>query len=151
MNTQPKSKILIILIAILLITNISLLVIFLNQKPEKRFDRKSMMGAYLKNEIGFSPEQMVDFDSIRAQHRRQVKSLFDGVRGTKIATFKALGNNAFSDSAIQNAAAESAKQQEDLERTMLKHLKDIRNICTPSQQLVFDTGFYKIMQKGRVD
>lgn len=151
MNTQPKSKTLVILIAILLVTNVALLAILLTQKPQKKYEHKSMMGAYLKNEIGFSPDQMLHYDSLRAQHRRQVKSLFEEVRGTKIATFKALGNNAFCDSSIQVAASESVKQQENIERVMLMHLKNIRNICTSNQQAIFDTSFYKIMQRGRVD
>ncbi len=151
MSTQPRNKILIIIIAILLVANIILLSFLFAGKLEKRPERKSQMGAYLKNEIGFSDQQMVQFDSVKARHRRQVKVLFDSIRIKKDAAFRAIGASAFSDSTIGNAASFSAEKQQDLELMMLQHLKEIRMICTPQQRQQFDTGFYKVMMRNKTD
>lgn len=151
MNTQPRNKVLIILIGILLAANIILLSLFLLEKPEKKPERRSQMGLYLTKEIGFSGQQMVQFDTIKAQHRRQVKLLFDSMRIRKEAAFRSIGANKFSDSSILNAATYSAAQQQQLELMMLKHIRDIREICTPAQRLQFDTGFYKVMTRNRGD
>lgn len=144
MNKQ-RNKIFIIVIGILLIANIVLLSVFLFGKPAKKPERKSPMTTYLKNEIGFSDEQMVRFDTIKSQHRRQVKLIFDEMKDRKEASFKMLGQSGFSDSAIISVAASSAMQQQTIEETMLRHLRDIHNICIPAQQKKFDTGFYKMM------
>ena len=150
MNTQSKSKIVIIVIGSLLAANIILLSVFLiNKQDGKRSDRKSPMSAYLQNEIGFSDEQMAEFETIKIEHRSQVKELFDKIRNNKELAFKELGTKSFSDSAIINAATYAATQQKELEINMLKHIKDIRNICTPPQKAKFDNGFYKIMNRGR--
>jgi len=151
MNTQPRNKVLIILIGILLAANIILLSLFLLEKPEKKPERRSQMGLYLTKEIGFTTQQMVQFDSIKAQHRRQVKQLFDSMRVKKESAFKAIGTNGFSDSSILSAATYSAAQQQQLELMMLEHIRDIRGICTPKQRLQFDTGFYKVMTRNRGD
>lgn len=150
MNIQSKSKTLIIIIGILLLANIILLSVFLINKPDgKRQEHKSQMNAFLQNEIGFNDEQMAEFETIKTAHRGQVKDMFDKMRSNKEQAFKELGTRSFSDSAIINAATYSAMQQKELEIQMLKHLKDIRNICTPAQRAKFDSGFYKIMNRGK--
>ncbi len=138
------------IIGILLIANIVLLSVFLSDKPDgKKGEHKNQMTDFLQKEIRFNDEQMAEFEFIKSDHRSQVKELFDKMRSNKEQAFKELGTKSFSDSAIINAATYSAMQQKDLEIQMLKHLKDIRNICTPQQRAKFDTGFYKVMNRGR--
>ncbi|MEO5944876.1 MAG: Spy/CpxP family protein refolding chaperone [Ferruginibacter sp.] len=150
MNKETNRKGIMVAMGILLIANIILLAFFLfNSSGSKKPDRKSPMTTYLQNEIGFTKEQMTEFDSVKADHRNQVKDLFDKMRVNKEEIFKELGSKGFSDSAITDAATYSAMQQKELELSMLKHLKIIRDICTPEQKAKFDTGFYKIMSRGR--
>ena len=152
MNTQPKSKTLIIVIGVLLVANIVLLSYFLLNKPaDKRPERKSPMTGYLKNEIGFTNEQMAQFDTVKSQHRREIKKLYDAMKSNKVKEFKKVGEDHFSDSSITSAAAYSSSKQMELEVLMLQHLKAIRSICTPVQQAKFDTGFYKVMNRPRGD
>ncbi|MDB5202090.1 MAG: hypothetical protein JWQ27_1499 [Ferruginibacter sp.] len=152
MINQSKNKTLLFIIGILLLTNIVLVWMMLSGKPQdKRPERKSPMSAYLKSEVGFSPAQLVAVDSIKSRHRRDVKLLFDNMRNDKEQAFKALGKNGFSDSAINSAATYSASQQQALEIKMLSHLRDIRNVGTPEQKAKFDTGFYKVMIRGKND
>jgi Spy/CpxP family protein refolding chaperone len=150
MNKETNRKGIMVAMGILLIANIILLAFFLFNNPgNKRSERKSPMTGYLQNEIGFSKEQMAAYDSIKTDHRNQVKNLYDKMRISKEDIFKELGSKGFSDSAIIDAATYSAMQQKELELSMLKHLKTIRDICTPGQKVKFDTGFYKIMSRGR--
>jgi Spy/CpxP family protein refolding chaperone len=148
MMKQPLNKFLIIAIGILLVANIVLLSLFvLNKSGNGRPERRNPMNTYLKNEIGFSDSQMVQLDTIRNQHRRESKSIYDAVRLRKEENLRQLGQRNFSDSSILAAAAYSAEVQKELEVTMLRHIRDIRSICTESQRAKFDTGFYKIMQR----
>ena len=152
MNQQSKNKTWIIVIAVLLLANVVLLSIFLTRKTEtkKSFnDRDKPMAAYLKKELGFTDSQLNSFDTIRNQHRQEVKQVFDRLRAGKTETFKALGAKGFTDSALIEAATFSASQQKEIELKLLTHLRDIRNLCTPEQRQKFDTGFYKVMTRGK--
>ena len=151
MSTQQKNKILIIIIGILLIANIVTLSFFLLKKNDHgrsgRPDKKAQIAAFLKKEVGFTGTQLNDYDTLSATHRPKMKSVFDNMATGREAIFQKLASQSFSASAIDIAANAIADQQKEFEVIMLHHLKDIRNICTPAQQAVFDTGFYKIISK----
>lgn len=153
MNEQPKNKILIIIIGLLLVANVVMLGFFLwNNHAEKKeralerdkSSRSKFVADYLKNEVGFNNEQLVRYDSISKKHREQLKAAFGELAAERKKTFASLAAASFTDSAMNNAANEIHERQRVLELSMLKHLKEIRNLCTAEQVARFDTGFYKI-------
>ena len=149
MRTEnPSNKIFIIVIALLLIANIGTLTLLLTTDKKNDYDdRRNSMRNYLKNEIGFSDAQLVAFDTVKSNHRAEVKPMFDEMRLRKQLNLRNIGAQNFSDSSIIVAADYAAAQQEKLEMKMLSQLKVIRNLCTPQQRAIFDTGFYKIMSR----
>ena len=152
MKTENSSnKIFIIVIALLLVANIVTLAILLTDKKTDYDGRKNAMRNYLKSEVGFSDAQLVAFDTVKSRQREAAKLFYDEIRQRKQNNLKKIGIDNFSDSSINSAAAYAATQQQNMELNMLKHLKDIRNLCTASQRAVFDTGFYKIMVRTSVD
>ncbi len=149
MNEQPKSKVLIMIIGILLVANIALLALFLwgtngKKDVEKRKDRSNYVSEYLEKEVGFNTAQLARYDSLSKKHREEMKAFFTDLSSKRKKTFDALAASSFSDSAIANAASEMHDRQNGLELGMLKHLREIRNICNQDQLTRFDTGFYKI-------
>lgn len=114
-------------------------------------DYKSPMTTYLENEIKFTDAQMESYEALKDTHGANMKKFFDTLRAGKVNVYKQLGGNAFNDSIMQSAVMSASRQQLTMETMMLNHVKDIRAICTPAQQLVFDTGFYKVMVRGRRD
>lgn len=155
MNDQPKSKTLIVIIAILLLANIGTLSYFLLKSGERKgYDRHGYVSNYLKKEIGFSDNQLKKYDSISKVHRNEIRSTFMTLSPERKKIFTQLAAASFSDSGIQSAAAQIHEHQKLFEINMLKHLKDVRDICTGEQKKLFDTGFYKIMDRrsdGRKD
>ena len=151
MSTQTKNKILIIIIGILLIANIATLSFFLLKKcggPKSgRPDKKEMIAAYLKKEVGFSQQQLNLYDTMSNKHRSEMKAAFDDMAVRRENIFSQLAGQEFSDSALDIAAGAIAAQQKSFELMMLHHLKDIRTICSPAQKPIFDTGFYKVISK----
>lgn len=152
MNEQPKSKVLIIIIGILLIANIAMLAFFIvTSKPKEykkeRTDRTAFVMDYLRNEVGFNPGQLARYDSLSKQHREQIKSTFKELSTERKDILSVLAAASFSDSAINTAANSLHDRQKVLELNMLKHVRDIRDICTEAQRPRFDTGFYKIFRK----
>ena len=146
-TNHTSNRIFIIIIALLLIANIATLAMLLSNKSGHREDHKSVMRGYLKNEIGFSDLQMLRFDSIKKLQHQQSKDIFEAMKLKKRENLKQLGMQGFSDSAVNAAADGAAVEQRKAEFQFLHHLKNVRNLCTPAQQAVFDTGFYKVMTK----
>ena len=152
MSTTKNSKILLLIIGILLVTNIAVIALLLQgRSANSHKDYKSPMTAYLQNEIKFTDAQMKSYEALKNTHSASMKNFFDTLRAEKTVVYKQLGGNAFNDSAMQFAVVNASSRQLSMETMMLNHVKDVRTICTPAQQLVFDTGFYKVMVRGRRD
>lgn len=151
MNKQPQNKILILIIGILLAANIATLSFFLmntGEKPvEAKYDRKAMVSNFLQKEVGFTKEQMSRYDTMSKLHRQEMRKSFEGMSAQRERVFKELATRDFHDSAIHVAAAEISSQQKEFELLMLRHMNNIRGICTAEQRPVFDSGFYKIISK----
>jgi len=154
MSTQAKSKLLLLIIGILLITNIGMLIFFLGNKDGKKAgghgpDRGAMMKNFLKDSIGFDTLQLQQYDTLSKQHKEKAKAEFESLRGNKEEQFKQLGAKGFSDSAIAATVNQSAENQKAMELNMLNHFAAIRKLCTPDQQPRFDSLFYKIWSKKK--
>lgn len=155
---QTRSKILIVVIGILLITNIALAALLFMRKDggrgDKRPDRKTMIANFLKEEIGFTPEQLRQYDTLSSRHQENVKKMFESHRASKDKQFRDLTAGDFSDSVINSVAEQSASSQKDMELQMFNHLKSIRMLCTKEQLPKFDSLFVKILNRrgdGRKD
>lgn len=150
---MKNNKIYTWLIAILFITNITMLSFFLLHKKEarrdKREDRQNMIARLLKDEIHFSDEQVAQYRQLSNAHMDRMKPLFDSMGTAKDQQFKMLAANNFSDSIMQAQASASGRNQEKVELQLFQHLKNIRNLCTPAQLPVFDTSFAKVLRKNR--
>lgn len=149
---QNKSKILLTIIGILLIANIAMVSFFLlkkdvNKYDKQRPDRKTMIANFLKDEIGFSTEQLQQYDTLSTGHRENMKKMFDSLRSSKDKQFKELAAGNFSDSVINNVADQSAVSQKIMELQMFNHLKNVRLLCTPAQLPKFDSLFVKILNR----
>ncbi len=153
MNAQPKSKLLVLIIGILLIANIVLLSFFLMNNPSKekraKSNRKNYISEYLEKELGFDSVQLLTYDSLSKKHRELVRTGLNNISSKRKEIFKELAVATFNDSALSNAASQIHELQKPFELNMFRHLKDIRQICTKEQQFRFDTGFYKIFGRRR--
>ncbi|MEO6730363.1 MAG: hypothetical protein ABIN01_04045 [Ferruginibacter sp.] len=150
-NSQNKNKVFLVIIAILLIANVAMLAFFLQKKEpakqNRRPDRKTMITNFLKNEIGFNQQQLIQYDTLSKQHREKIGPLFENVRNTKDDLFKQVVAADFSDSSINQAASQSAALQKMIELQTYNHIKRIRSLCTPAQQPKFDTLWVKVFNK----
>ena len=154
MTTEPKNKILLIIIGVLLITNVVLVTFLLINKPflkkGMRGDRSTMIAAFLQNEIGFDQHQLKLYDSLNVPNRTKVKAMFDILKSEKENEFKQLTIDNFSDTAIFKTANNISAKQKEIEIVLYKHYKEIRNICSPNQLPKFDSLFYKVLNKKYV-
>src|SRR5437762_2155219 len=128
--TQNRSKLLLVVIAILLIANIAILAYFLQRSgPEKqnyRSDRKAYIADFLQKEIGFDKQQLSQYDTLSNLHREKVTGLYEEIRNNKTGQFKELAMNNFSDSVIMIEAEQLATSQKIIDINMFNYIKSIR-------------------------
>ncbi len=144
-----KGKPLLIIIGVLLLANIAGLVFFFMDKQSHKREnfsdeRKNAMQGYLKNDIGFTEKQLAAYDSLSKQHRKNMQPLFEQLKKEKETRLKYVSLYQYADTAITAAVNKTIIQQQLVEKKMLMHLKDIRNICTQEQKIKFDTSIYKM-------
>jgi ABC-type phosphate transport system auxiliary subunit len=151
MSTQTKSKLFLLIIAILLLTNVAMLYFLFNKdktdgkKPS--FDKGTAAREFLQKEIGFNADQMQQYDTLAKQQREKMKAAFEGIRTSKEQIFKDLGNKSFSDSAIAEAVSKSSENQKNMERQFYSNMLQVRKLCTAGQQPKFDSLFYKMWSR----
>jgi periplasmic protein CpxP/Spy len=141
-NTRYKT--LLFAVAILLITNIAMLVYFTGSKHQApkqagRGDRPGSVTSFLKNDIAFSKEQLENFDSLKKQHRTDIKPYFDALAKSKDSFYQLLNKTDVSDSILKEAAAVIGKNQAALDLHFFQNFKSIRTLCTPDQLPKFDS------------
>lgn len=154
-NKQNRSKVFLTIIGILLVANIAMVLFFFlkkdDDKREKRPDRKTLIANFLKNDIGFSAEQLQQYDTLSNTHRENMKKMYDSLRSSKDKQFRGLTAANFSDSAMHVIADESAASQKMMEMQMFTHLKNVRLLCTPEQLPKFDSLFVKVLNRRSVE
>ncbi len=148
---MSKTKILVSAVVFLLITNIGMLIFFLNNKEhgrkEGRGGRDAAMRTFLQKEIGFSDQQLTQYDSLTKKHKDQIRPSFDEMRNNREQDMKTLGQSGFSDSVIEASATRSSTMQKDMIKKMLLHFREVRELCTAGQKPKFDSLFYKSLPK----
>jgi protein CpxP len=155
MSTQTKSKLYLVIIGILLVTNIGMLFFFLKGrdhdhiKPPPRTDRRMMMKNFLQKEVGFDSLQLQQYDTLSNRFKEKNKADMDSLKANKEEQMKLLGSKGFSDAAIDSVVNKSAENQKLMELHLMTHFATIRKLCTTDQLIKFDTSFYKIWSKKK--
>lgn len=143
MSTNTKNKILILAVALLLLTNMAMLFFFLKYREHGKKgwhgDREAIMSEFLQKQVGFTPQQIEQYDSLSKQHRDKMKAMFDEAGKNRERQVKQLAAAGFSDSAINSIAEQSSGKQKILAVNMFQHLRDVRGLCIPAQIPVFDS------------
>ena len=86
MSTGSKSKILIFIIAVLLIANIAMLVVYKKSEDEKKaIVDKNRFGLtpFLKDQMKFSEPQMKDFEQLKTKQKEALRPFFDSLKSAK--------------------------------------------------------------------
>lgn len=144
MRSVLNNKVLLFIVAILLLANMAILFYFLwIREPLKRNLRgdrqKSPITEFLQTEIGFDKNQMAAFDKMRQKHRQTMKPLFEDTKAAKVRFYGYLTNTAVSDTVLNAAASIIGEKQKLLEMQAFENFKEIRTLCTPRQQLKYDS------------
>ncbi|HYF32480.1 MAG TPA: Spy/CpxP family protein refolding chaperone [Chitinophagaceae bacterium] len=151
MNSS-RIKILLFLVGILLVTNLVLLVFILGKKDghegrRVQQDRSSVMRIYLKDSVGFTDQQLAQFDKLRDQNKQDMKPLFEQMRQSKLAFYNLLKQPGAHDSVTTAAANAMAEKQKAVDMAFYKYFEEVRSLCTPEQQVKYDSLVQQIVRR----
>lgn len=150
MNNITKTRSLIVIIIFLLVTNIAMLVFFIllnkpvDKRPKSREQGGSMYNS-LQNEIGFSQDQLAQYQVLRKKQRESVRPLFGELRSAKKDFYELVYSSTVSDSLINADADSIAQKQKTLDLQMFRYFRNLRSICTPDQLQKFDSTIKKVV------
>lgn len=148
MNSVSRNKILIFIIAILLVTNIAMLIFFLKCHREKPIEEKRKgFTERLKTEVGFTPQQMSVFEPKKKAFWDRMRARFEEMKKTKEAFYYQMYDPSIPDSVIVSKAEVIGDQQKELDLQVIRHFKDIRTLCTPDQLPKYDSLLPAIIKR----
>jgi len=150
MTPEKKIRSLIFIIAFLLVTNIVMLLFFIFSKPCTPAERpkdENLVATFLKNEIAFDNQQMDLYQKVRKNDFDKARPSFEELRFAKNSFYQNIHKDDVPDSVIKNSAAVIGKKQIAVDMLMLKHFKNVRNLCTAQQLPKFDSLFKNVIAK----
>ena len=141
---NSRNKWLVFIIAVLLLTNIGLVWYFTGKKPlapknNTHGERPGSVTNFLKNELGFDAAQMLVFDSLKKQHRADIKPYFDELARSKDSFYQLISKGNIPDSVLNKAAAAIGEKQAVLDIHFFHNFQSLRKLCTPEQIQKFDS------------
>ncbi|MEO9210909.1 MAG: hypothetical protein ABI208_07415 [Ginsengibacter sp.] len=143
--TSTKSLIFIILV--LFLTNVLLLFFFVSKRDAGNKNHASN-GLYtvLKDSVGFSENQLAQYQDLRTHQFEQVKPLFDQIRKSKENFYQLIYEENLIDSIKMEKADSIGQSQKMLDLQMFNYFKEVRNICTPEQLPQFDKALQNVVK-----
>lgn len=147
MNTLSRNKILLSIIAILLITNIGMLIFFLRCNRHPVEEKRKGFTERLKTEVGFTPQQMEIFEPKKKAFWDKMRARFDEIKKTKEDFYYQMYDPAIPDSVIVQKADVIGDQQKELDLQVIRHFKDVRKLCTPEQLPRYDSLLPAIIKR----
>lgn len=141
-----------IIIAVLLLTNIAMLVYFFEHKKNVRVasateEKRMGVAEMLQKEVGFTDEQTAKYKEMKEKQKERIKPMYDNMRKAKDSLFRLLSFPGTPDSVINKAADVIAQQQKEIDMETFHHFKRVRTLCTPGQETNFDSMVIRMFRK----
>ena len=155
MNYFKNNKALLLIIAALIVVNLCLLYFGFMGKdkspgPRKQPTRADMVKwteKKLKDEVGFSDDQIKQYEALRTKHFDSLDSKIEELGKAKESFINLTFQNNPSDSAINAASAKVCEKQRAIDEQMLRHFVSVRQLATDEQKPKMDSFLQRITRK----
>jgi hypothetical protein len=153
MSYLRNHKVLLVIIGVLLVSNIWLLYSYVwNRKtspPHKteKQDVREMIRKKLREDIGFTPEQLTKYDTLRARHFETINPMFEELKMAKDSFFHLVYQQNVPDSVVKAYANRIGEKQEAVDLKTFNHFRSIKAICTADQQPKIDSFIQQVVKR----
>lgn len=148
---RSKNKVLLLVIAILLVSNIVMLAfLFGSKEPKKTEQQQRPVGGiseYLKKDVGFTEQQSQQFEILRKEHRAKMQPIFEDLRKTKLDFYLRLNDSTLLNDSLFTTGRIIGDKQTNLDVQIFNHFRNVRALCTPEQRPKFDSLYPTIIKK----
>jgi periplasmic protein CpxP/Spy len=148
---NSSNKILTVAVVLLLLVNIAL-VVFMLQGRKKKGEKAHGKGEpfeMMVKELAMTDQQQSDYKSMKEEHMKSMKPLFDSVRSAKTAFFALIKQQDLGDSLVNAYSQRITERQSAIDKATFAHFKRVRALFTPDQQPKFDDFLQKMMQRRK--
>lgn len=150
MQTILKNKWLSVLILLLLVANIATLSMYwyakLVDRPKPEMAKRGAAATFLIKELAFSAEQEKQYRDLIQQHQKQSRLINEQLKESKSNYFDLLQEPQI-DSLLADAQLRKITAfQQQLEELTFHHFLQVKKLCTPKQQIKFQTVINKAMR-----
>jgi len=145
--STSRNRSLLIIIAVLFLTNVAVLVYFLELKKTERPLAWNGVAEMLQKEVGFNEEQTSKYKEMKEKQRGKIRPMYDEMRKAKDSLFRLLSYPETTDSALNKMADVIAQKQKSIDLETFNHFKKVRVLCTPDQLPRYDTMVLQMFRK----
>jgi len=149
--SNPRYRNLLIIIGVLLLTNIAVLVYFLelkkSEKPPHSPDGRPGISEILQKEVGFTDAQLAQYKELKEEQKQTIRPMYDDMRKAKDSLFKLISYPGTSDSVLNQVSDVIAQKQKALDMQTFSYFKKLRTVCTPEQQPKYDSVIQRMFKK----
>jgi len=157
MTYIKNNKTLVVIIAILLLSNIALLYFLTRcrkdctpeQPPKENTNFRKMMMKRLKEEVGFDTTQIAKYEASSKIHKESMKPLFAELTNAKDSLYKLLLQPLPSDSSKNYYLQRIGEKQQAIDLRIFNHFYNLRQECTEVQRPKFDSVVQDVI-KGMI-
>ena len=148
--TSPRNKILVLIIAALLISNLTLLGFMVLGKKEERKppERGKSFSDFFEKQLGLTPEQVTKFHQLRDEHFENIRPFLKEVRTAKDSLFALMRRSDVSDSVLEKAVNDLAQKEKAQELQSFRHFKRVRELCNDEQKIKYDSLINKMINRS---
>ncbi len=94
---------------------------------------------FLIHELKLNNQQQAAFDSLKYLHQTKMEALKPALRDAKDAFYALLKQPTTNDSLFTQSLQRIGELQQSLDKNTYEHFKQVRKLCTPEQQEIFDS------------
>jgi hypothetical protein len=143
---QKKYKWLFFLLSILLVSNIVLAIfLFMSNTSKDRLESRDESSAIYK-EIGLSGQQIDTFKASKENFFKQMRPYWNEIKELKDSMYKKLEADS-NDLIVKMLSLEIAQKTNMVDLKTYQHFVELRTLCTPEQQVRFDTLIPKFVNR----
>jgi protein CpxP len=143
--SKNTAKWLLILLGVLLAANLFLVFHLLKPPVKEGWGGKEAVSEYLVRELKLDKNQQDSFSHMKQMYFQMMRPMWDSINNAKDSLYRQLGNPSAGDSLIASLAQRVAEQTKRSEQWQFYHFRELRTLCRPAQQAVFDTLIPKLL------
>lgn len=146
---QAKYKWILFLVAVLLISNVVLAIFLFTSKDKKTVSNKKRESPsnIIYKELGLTAQQIDTFKLNKESFFKDMRPIWDEIKSLKDSLYKHMEVDS-TDSSIQLLTSTIAQKTKEADIKMYQHFVEMRKLCTPEQQVRFDTIIPKFLNRN---